>query len=178
MSKIKFDEWELEHYTPLQLEIMEELCTIRISGSKLTEEMYNKLIQLETNDLDIVMTSLYDANLYQFLERYRKNHNVSLREYNHLLRFDVCEEFTYEALILKSKFSKKYGYSIRLFYLLNEKVGLSYRELERLSDIGKDTLNKYVKIYKEYTTIEKEIGEVKSTLFSLERKSWEARKKL
>lgn len=169
--------WEREHFTPQQLKLLKKLRNIG-PERELSEELFDEICHLDENSFDVIIGEMAGDVLFKFLIMYGKHNPLSLNEYAYFLRFETYNVKTYDALILTSKFRKNYGHSIRLFYILNHKLGISYRDLEKLSDIGKDTLNTYVNRYVEWLKINKKIDTLRARLYKIEIERWQLEKKM
>lgn len=157
-------------YTREEITFLIELFNYKKDNKELTEDMLNRLLQLEVNELDVIVEHLGKKNLIQFLKVYREKKKISLQEYYKLMRFYIWNEYDYEELYNTSSFRKKYKYPISLFYYLNKDLGLSYRDLEVLSGVGKDTLNSYVNRYCKWRELRSEILSLEAQIRDLKQK--------
>jgi len=170
-----YDEEVNQYFTEEQYKLIREFVRLRDKPNEFRELCKSTLIKLDIADLDYIIMDLLEEQMMIFFEEYRKIKPISLREYYIALRGDIWDYERSERAIWTTKFQKKYKYPLRLFYLLHKHLGYSYRDLEELSRIGKDTLNKYVKLYYKREEIRTQIRDLRDPINELER---ELRRKL
>jgi hypothetical protein len=157
-----------DDYTSEEIKLLIEIKNEYRSDKKLTKETYNKIMQVGPNRIDIYVEHFEREQLVDFLKMYKKDRYVSIDEYYRLCRFAIWDRSSYEALYHRSSFRKKYGYPVPLFYFLHELLNLSYRDLENLSGLNKDTINRYVNFYEDALELQNKATELRLKASQLE----------
>jgi hypothetical protein len=177
MSQNNRSKWERERYSEEILNLSDRIRELESEGKDLPKDLYNEIKKLDDYQLNFILDVLDGDIMIDFIKMYMEENPVSMDLLASFFRYYWFNEFSYRSLMISSKFHKKYGYSVKLFYVLNQKVDISYRDLEDLSGIGKDTINRYVNYYKDWLELDDKIRDLKRKLSDLERKRFKISEK-
>lgn len=185
LSKEEEKKWRrsyLEYYKgenpQIAADLYIDLHNLEEDKMKFTEEIYNRIENLNEYDYEEIMAGICVDYLCDYLSMYRKNKRLSMKRIKALFKNNLMFEDEYLFRWTESKFKSKYNIPIQIFYLLNEKIGIPYRELEIISGIGKDTINSNIKFYKDYLKAKEEEDEIHSTLRRAKALTYRAKQKL